>query len=89
MREIKVGDPVLLHLESPGSVGITEGLLRYKDRRFRVCRIKHFGGTGVLKGEYYELDGCVSEHGVPYGVTGDWIEPIKELDNGCVYGRRK
>ena len=81
MRELHVGDPVLLTLDSPGPVGITDGLRAYKDRRFRISRIKSFAGDGrsQTRGVYYELKGCVSEHGVPYGVTIDWIAPIKEL----------
>ena len=92
MKEFKPGDSVLLTLDSPGTVGITQGLLRFKDRRFavsRVRRIKGISGAGDLRATYYELEGCVSDEGVPYAVTADWIEPIKELDNGCVYGRRK
>lgn len=81
MSEFKVGDPVLLTLDSPGPVGITDGLRAYKDRRFRISRIKSFAGDGrsQTRGTYYELKGCVSEQGVPYGVTEDWFEPIKEL----------
>lgn len=81
MSEFKVGDPVLLTLDSPGPVGITEGLKHYQDMRFRISRIKSFAGDGrsQTRGVYYELKGCVSEHGVPYGVTIDWIAPIKEL----------
>lgn len=81
MSEFKVGDPVLLTLDSLGPVGITDGLRAYKDRRFRISRIKSFAGDGrsQTRGTYYELKGCVSEQGVPYGVTEDWFEPIKEL----------
>jgi len=80
MSEFKVGDPVLLTLDSPGDLGITNGLKRYKDRRFRISRVRTIqGGKAVTRGTYYELKGCVSEQGVPYGVTEDWFEPIKEL----------
>lgn len=81
MSEFKVGDPVLLTLDSPGPVRITEGLKHYQDMRFRISRIKSFPGDGrsQTRGTYYELKGCVSEQGVPYGVTEDWFEPIKEL----------
>ena len=90
MKELKVGDPVLLTLDVPGTVGITAGLRKYQDRRFAISRIKQVVvGAGMLRGTYYELRGCVSDEGVPYGVTGDWIMPILEADNGCVHGRRK
>ena len=28
---------------------------------------------------YYELKGCVSEAGIPYAITQDWIQPMREL----------
>lgn len=81
MTEYKIGDPVLLTLDSPGPVGITDGLKRYQDMRFRISRIKSFAGNGGTntRGTYYELKGCVSDEGIPYAVTEDWIRPIKEL----------
>ena len=75
MREFEVGDPVLLTLDPPGPVGITEGLLQYQDMRFRISKSKSFKG----KGSYYELKGCVSDEGIPYAITGDWMRPIREL----------
>ena len=82
MRELKVGDPVLLTLNSPGAVGITEGLKRYKDRRFRISRIIRVIPVNKLpgcRGCYYELEGCVSPKGVPYGITSDWMQKITEV----------
>ena len=90
MQEFNIGDPVLLTLDSPGTVGITAGLRKYQDRRFAISRIKQVVvGAGMLRGTYYELQGCVSDHGLPYAVTLDWIQPIVEIDNGCTYGRRR
>ena len=82
MRILQVGDPVLLTLDSPGDLGITDGLKRYKDRRFRISRVGTIApktGSPWYRGIYYELDGCVSEKGVPYAITEDWIQPIREL----------
>lgn len=80
MREYKVGDPVLLHLRSPGSVGITQGLMKYKDRRFRISKIVYRVGTGATnRGVYYELKGCVTEFGIPYAVLEDWFQLIREV----------
>ncbi len=82
MNELKVGDPVLLTLDSPGAVGITEGLKRYKDRRFRISRIVRVIPVNKLpgcRGCYYELEGCVSPKGVPYGITSDWMQKITEV----------
>ena len=81
MNELKVGDPVLLTLDSPGAVGITEGLKRYKDRRFRISKIVRVIPVNKLpgcRGCYYELEGCVSPKGVPYGITSDWMQKITE-----------
>ena len=82
MNELKVGDPVLLTLDSPGAVGITAGLKRYKDRRFRISRIVRVSPDNKLsgcRGYYCELEGCVSDKGIPYGVALDWIRPITEV----------
>ena len=83
MSELKVGDLVLLTLDSPGSLGITYELERFKDRKFRISKIRqvHPGGktSPWFRGIYYELDGCVSEKGVPFAVTEDWLMPMKEL----------
>lgn len=82
MRELKVGDPVLLTLDSLGAVGITEGLKRYKDRRFRISKIVRVIPVNKLpgcRGCYYELEGCVSPKGIPYGITSDWMQKITEV----------
>ena len=82
MNELKVGDPVLLTLDSLGAVGITEGLKRYKDRRFRISKIVRVIPVNKLpgcRGCYYELEGCVSPKGVPYGITSDWMRKITEV----------
>lgn len=79
MREFKAGELVLLTLGSPGPVGITEGLKRHQGK---VFRIKKTVGLKVSKNgwyeSYYELAGCVSEHGKPYAITQDWIKPIRD-----------
>lgn len=77
---LKVGDLVLLHLNSPGSVGITPGLKKYKGKEFKIRRrrdvnVQSKSGTYI---HYYELDGCVSDAGVPFGVTEDWITSLEE-----------
>ena len=83
MSILKVGDPVLLSFNTPGrKEGVTPGLEAYKDRRFRISKIKLVApgsGSPWYRGIYYELDGCVSDKGVPYSITEDWIEPIREL----------
>ena len=81
MKEFEVGDLVLLTLDSPGLLGITDGLWEYKDRIFRISRVKLFPGNGKTdsRGTYYELKGLESDAGVPYAITPDWIRPMREL----------
>lgn len=82
MNELKVGDPVLLTFDSAGDTGITHDMLRYKDRRFRISRIVRVSPDNKLsgcRGYYCELEGCVSDKGIPYGVALDWIRPITEV----------
>ena len=81
MREFEVGDLVLLTLDSPGPLGITDRLWEYKDRIFRISKVKSFPGDGRsdTRGTYYELKGLESDAGVPYAITPDWIRPMREL----------
>lgn len=74
---LNVGDLVLLHLDSPGSVGITPGLKKYKGKEFRISRRRDIQGKSIYV-HYYELKGCVSDAGVPFGVTEDWMTLLKE-----------
>lgn len=81
MREFNIGDTVMLTLDAPGTVGITEGLREYKDRIFRITKRKMVAPktkTAGCRCIYFELGGCESKYGVPYAVTEDWIVPIKE-----------
>ena len=79
MRDYKVGELVVLTLDSPGSVGITDGLKRHQGK---VFRIKKAVGLKVSRNgwyeSYYELAGCVSKYGKPYAITGDWLKPIRD-----------
>lgn len=80
MHEYKVGDLVLLTFSTAGYGYIPMGLLKYKDRKFRILRVKQLKGqTLANRGTYYELKGCVSEHGVQYTISPDWIVPMREL----------
>ena len=82
MSVLKVGDPVLLTLDCPGDHGMTNGLKKFKDRRFRISKVGMIApgnGSPWYRGIYYELDGCKSDKGVPYAITEDWIQPVREL----------
>lgn len=82
MKEYNIGDLVLLTLDSPGEVGITKGLADYKERKFRISKVKTIipkNKSAGSRATYYELKGCVSEAGIPYAITQDWIQPMREL----------
>ena len=73
------GDFVVLTLDSPGKVGIEPGMLKYKDKVFRISKVVPAlaEARASMYPEYYELEGVVSEKGKPYGVTGDWIRRVE------------
>ena len=80
MFEFNVGDLVLLTFDTGGYIGITRNMLKYKDRKFRVSRVKHLKGQSAAnRGMYYELKGCVSKHDIPYAIMPSWIQPMREL----------
>jgi len=77
MNKFKVGDIVQLTLDSPGTVGIVDGLRAHKDKEFIVSRFVLITPPNKKPGSYgfyYELAGCVSRKGVPYGITEDWLK---------------
>lgn len=80
MKALNKGDAVLLTLDGASdpinlsSVGITPHMRKYRDRQFKISKVKVFGGVAL-----YELEGFVSEKGVPYTVTPDYITPIRPL----------
>ena len=80
MFEFNVGDLVLLTFDTGGYIGITPGLLRYKDRKFRVAKVRCvYGQSKTNHGTYYELKGCETNCGIPYAIMPSWIQPIREL----------
>lgn len=82
MKEYNIGDLVLLTLGSVGEVGIVPGLAEYKERKFRISKVKTIipkNKSAGSRATYYELKGCVSEAGIPYAVTQDWVQPMREL----------
>lgn len=80
MFEFNVGDLVLLTFDTGGYIGITRNMLKYKDRKFRVSRVKRIKGQSTTNfGTYYELKGCETEHGIPYAIMPSWIVPMREL----------
>ena len=78
MSKFMQGDFVVLTFDSPGKVGIEKGMLQYKDKIFRVSKVRPAPVRATTYSETYELDGVVSRMGVPYTITGDWIQPVME-----------
>ena len=75
MKEYNIGDLVLLTLDSPGPVGITEGLSQYKERKFRISKVKTIipkNKSAGSRATYYELKGCVSEAGIDFADKEVW-----------------
>ena len=84
VRELSIGDRVQLCLPLNWLAYMPQGLIEYDGCVFEISRIVLVGHgrntPGSLKGSYYELDGCVSEKGVPYGVIKAWLIPVREED---------
>ena len=72
-RDINVGDEVLL-IPNKTSVGYVPGLEKWRECRLIVSKILGDTRDG---GEYYELERCVSELGVPYGILREWMFKVK------------
>ena len=78
MSKFNLGDLVILSFNSPGKVGIEKGMLQYKDKIFRVSKVRPAPVRATTYSETYELEGVVSRMGVPYAITGDWIRSVRE-----------
>lgn len=78
-RELRPGDVVLL-MPDPTSVAYVPGLQKYSERQLYVSKIVYASerpganGKGMI---YLELDGCVSDAGVPYGILREWVFPVR------------
>ena len=53
-------------------------MLEFKDRKFRISKVRPAPVRATTFAETYELEGVVSRMGVPYTITGDWIQPVME-----------
>ena len=79
MQEFKIGDLVVLTLDSPGKVGITYGLNKLKGQKFRINGYKSLtGAVQTNRHAYYTLKGCVTKYGIPYAITPDWIKHAED-----------
>ena len=71
---INPGTSVILRLPESRADMIPPGLRQYDGWVFKVSRIVPIrGASGTAGDKYYELQGCVSKYGVPYGIAPNWI----------------
>lgn len=82
MRYFEEGDRVALRtgFEVPNILHL------HKGNEFIISKVVKHGYQA-----YYEMDGCVSRKGVPYGVTADWLKPVPkdhstQVTLACVNG---
>lgn len=83
-REFTPGDEVMLILD-PAALGVVEGLKRFDCKRMKVSRALYARDKSykAMQGAiYYELEGCTSELGVPYGILREWMFPVGGGKNG-------
>lgn len=66
MRTFEEGDRVVLRTSSE----VPNILHLHKGNEYVISKVVKHGCQ-----EYYEMDGCVSRKGIPYGVTQDWLKP--------------
>lgn len=55
----------------PKAESTAVSIRKFEDHVFTVSKVKWFKTT-----RYYELQGCVSEKGVPYSFAGDWLQKV-------------
>ena len=81
-RELYEGEEVLLLLD-PNDLGVTPGMMKWNECSFRISKAVYSTDRGNPAGRngiiYFELEGCVSEYGVPYSIVRDWIVPVRSL----------
>lgn len=70
--EYKTGQKVCVILD--GSKFITDKMKYFNHQTYHISRVRHLKQRGTTHyWTYYELEGCVSEKGVPYSFVGEWL----------------
>lgn len=81
-RELFEGDEVLLLLD-PHELGVVPGMMKWNECSFRISKAVYSSDRGHPVGTkgviYFELEGCVSEYGIPYSILREWIHPQRTL----------
>jgi len=88
-RQLFEGDEVMLVLDPNPltSLGITPGMRKWDGCVFNISKIKYSKHPSINGPVYFELEGCVSEYGVPYSICRDWIVPTRSLASVTAAGR--
>lgn len=71
-KEIKIDSLVRIELKE-GEKDLSKGMLKYNRFVTRVVGKRDKGAYGTM----YELRGCLSDKGVPYTFTDDYLKLIK------------
>ena len=73
-----VGDSVIVVLDPNEQIQSNRELWKYQSQEHRISRRKviSYGRGGCTRGVYYELDGVVSEMGVPFGFLEEQLVSI-------------
>lgn len=74
-KYIRCGTSVILRLP-PDHFAVTEGLRAFDGFVLKVSRIVRVRETNSSSSttSYMELEDCVSDKGVPYGIAADWVK---------------
>ena len=81
-RELYEGEEVLLLLD-PNELGVVPGMMKWNECSFTISRTVYSSECGNPAGRngiiYLELEGCVSEYGIPYSILREWVHPQRSL----------
>ena len=81
-RELYEGEEVLLLLD-PNELGVVPGMMKWNECSFRISKAVYSTDRGNPAGRngiiYPELEGCVSEYGIPYSILREWVHPHRSL----------
>lgn len=65
---LRAGDTVRIRLPK-NEIGVTRGMLAYNGAETKIAHIDNPTG----KARSYILDGCVTDHGMPYYFVEEWL----------------
>ena len=78
VSRFKLGEKVTIVLD-PLDISVTNGMLKYNGLDAAISKIcKATGSNRVYQPYGYELEGCVSDMGIPYTFTKDMLVLVGE-----------